>query len=884
MLERNVPFVGIRLASGGCIFRRFLAGTTALVMAGGALAQVRTDFTIDQASRLRTMSLSASSLGNSTNFNTITTGTFVYNFVSESITPSVSGQFSLGQTQSPQDTVLIVYRNSFDPLAPSTNFVANNDDGGALVPANAECGGSRFLCPAVQINLDANTTYELVLSTFSPGTVLGLPQVFFVDGSVSVRVGAAAPQAPVAPAIIDQAAAPQAPVAPAIIDQSAPSFDQASAAATANTVTFRGGTFRPTAAATLAQPVEVEGTGGRIDANGQTVTLSGNLTGAATMSVSGGGLVVVNTTVRNTGGITVDADGNLRVSGSVAAPLVVSAGGQAGGTGTLAGATTVSGTLSPGNSPGTLTASAAVTLNDGATLLIEVDGPGTGNGAGNHDRLVLNGATSTFTAAGTLDVRLRGITAPANNDFVPMLGQAFQIVTAEGGVVGSFARLAQPSDGLPAGNRFDALYGTNAITLILTPASYGNLRQAGLAQTENQRSVGLGLDAIRPAAGVRDTNAERAALFGALAPLGDGDIQPALDSLGGELHGDMLMAGLAGRRLFSNLLSAHLVDRRHGAAGNGHAGRSTADLDADGFAADRSDLGPRVGGEAADGMSGGDVLAGAGPFWAQIGGAGGQVSGDGNAHGYRHRSTGLMLGVDAPVAESVFAGIAVGTGETRVHAADGLGSGKVKGEQVAAYIQGSHGPTYALGSIGYAWSRYRTDRNVAVGTLAREVSGKSDGNDLSVALEVGHRPPVTGVDLDLFGGGRADRIRRDGFEEDAADGLQLSVEAESVSSVQSILGFRASRRFDSETGSSIRPELRMGWQREFDDRNATTDATLFGGTQTTHTSEVGRDALRAGLGVSGEIADGASLFADAEAVLRKREQAGQLSFGLRINW
>ncbi|WP_453973482.1 S8 family serine peptidase, partial [Amorphus sp. MBR-141] len=138
-------------------------------------------------------------------------------------------------------------------------------------------------------------------------------------------------------------------------------------------------------------------------------------------------------------------DGTLSVDGSLVTPtLAVNQGGTLAGTGAVVSNITVAGLLAPGNSPGTLTVTGDVTLTSTATTAIEVDGPGTGNGAGNFDRILVQGAGSVFTAGGTLAPVLRGIAGAATNTFTPSLGQSFVFVQAPT-VAGSFAALAQPA-------------------------------------------------------------------------------------------------------------------------------------------------------------------------------------------------------------------------------------------------------------------------------------------------------------------------------------------------------------------------------------------------------------------------------------------------------
>jgi autotransporter-associated beta strand protein len=91
---------------------------------------------------------------------------------------------------------------------------------------------------------------------------------------------------------------------------------------------------------------------------GRTLTLSGSNSYTGATTVNSGTLLVNNTTGSGTG------------SGGVS----VASGATLGGSGTIAGATAISGTLSPGNSPGVLTFGSDLSLNTGGNMVWELWG------------------------------------------------------------------------------------------------------------------------------------------------------------------------------------------------------------------------------------------------------------------------------------------------------------------------------------------------------------------------------------------------------------------------------------------------------------------------------------------------------------------------------
>jgi autotransporter-associated beta strand protein len=123
------------------------------------------------------------------------------------------------------------------------------------------------------------------------------------------------------------------------------------------------------------------GGGGTVTVNktSGTDTFSGDIQGGQGFIKSGSGTLVLAGNSSYTGATTVSL-GKLLVNGNNSAAngaLTVAAGATLGGSGTIGGATTVNGILSPGNSPGVLSI-ASLVLGGSSTSLFEIGGTSRG--------------------------------------------------------------------------------------------------------------------------------------------------------------------------------------------------------------------------------------------------------------------------------------------------------------------------------------------------------------------------------------------------------------------------------------------------------------------------------------------------------------------------
>jgi len=164
-------------------------------------------------------------------------------------------------------------------------------------------------------------------------------------------------------------------------------------------------------------------------------------TGGGSQFLSEADSVTFNTSSAGAGTIDLEG-GRFDVGGgqtATAATVNVLTGATLGGEGTVDGAVTAGGAVSPGFSPGMLS-TGSVTFSDNSSFNLEIGGTTTGSGAGFHDQLTVSG---TVTIGNNVALNRAAFDDGSGSDFVPQPGEQFVIIDTTGGVTGTFAGLGE---------------------------------------------------------------------------------------------------------------------------------------------------------------------------------------------------------------------------------------------------------------------------------------------------------------------------------------------------------------------------------------------------------------------------------------------------------
>lgn len=249
----------------------------------------------------------------------------------------------------------------------------------------------------------------------------------------------------------------------------------------------------------------------------------------------------------------------------------VSNGGTIGGSGTLLNLiASTGGTITPGNSIGTLHIANSATFNTGSTYEAEV------NAAGASD-LIDVGGMATING-GTVDV----LAAPGQY----ASSTQYTIMRAGSGVTGTYTGVTVNSAFLAASLTYDA----NDVFLTLDRINATMFNDVG--GTPNQKATGAGLDSVA----VGNAAAE------ALALQSDAAKRAALDQLSGELHASIKAAELEDSRFVREAINGRLLETGTpdslGVWSHGFGAFGTVDGDGNAAGLDRQTGGLFVGADA----------------------------------------------------------------------------------------------------------------------------------------------------------------------------------------------------------------------------------------------------------------------------------------------
>ncbi|MGQ9367163.1 autotransporter outer membrane beta-barrel domain-containing protein [Azospirillum sp. A39] len=486
--------------------------------------------------------------------------------------------------------------------------------------------------------------------------------------------------------------------------------------------------------------------------------------GAGRLSLSGDSAAFAGTTTV--------AAGTLAVDGTLGGVVEVATGGRLGGSGTV-GTARVAGTVAPGNSIGTLSVAGDLTQQPGSTYEVELDADG------RADRIAVAGSATVDGATVTA--------LPAEGRYT--LGTRYTILTAAGGVTGSYAALVEDAPFVTLALAYDP--GAVYLDVVRDGTAF-----CDVSATANQCAAGTAVEGL----GAGHT------LYRAITGLpDDASARAAFDSLSGEVHASVHTALLEDSRLVRDAATDRLR-----AAGGGVAA-DDAPVTAYG-----------AGGPAAAPAADGRFAA-----WGRVFGAWGENDGDGNAATLDRSTGGFVMGADGLVAETWRVGVMAGYSHSRFDVDGRSSSGSSDNVHVGLYAGAQWGGLGLRGGAAYTWHDIATDRTVAFAGYADALDAGYHGGTGQLFGEVGYRLDTPAAALEPFAALAHVVLRTDGFTERGGEAALAGDDGRSAATVGT-LGLRAARAV-SAGDATVRLHGMAGWRHAAGDVTPSAELAFAGG-------------------------------------------------------
>jgi len=558
-------------------------------------------------------------------------------------------------------------------------------------------------------------------------------------------------------------------------------------------------------------------------------TFGGVISGTGVLTKLGTGSLTLTGTNTYTGSTNINA-GSLVVNGVIAGDVLVNAAGLLQGTGTLGGNLTVNGMINAGNSAGTINITGNMTLNSTSTTIVEIESAMLAD---------LYAVTGTAALDGTVQF------VPVS--YVPQDGESHTIVTAAGGVSGTFATVIPTS----ATQIYSLAYNANdvVVTVMILPFT-------SFATNSNQTSVATVLDTIRPTA-----TGDWATILNTLDTLSSAGVSAALDQMVPEELGALSSISFAGANVQSTNVSKRLAEVRAGDGGSSLNNVQLASLSTD----PQNDLLmmalapsiPRSQWSPSDYER--DAFAEQFPnqswhFFVSGSGTFGDVDSTSSQTGYDFQTGGMTFGVDRKVNDQLIVGVMSGFAISKVDV-DSNG-GEVDANTFRLGVYGSYydGPFHADGMISGGYHEYDSERNIQFGGIDRTASSSPSASEFNFMVAVGYDFDLGFMKIGPIASIQYSRLSIEDYTETGAGSLNLDVDRQTAESLLTTAGVRLTTLIDQpHRRRRIIPELRLMYQHEGEDSDQSITARFAsggGGAFGFNTADLGQDSALIGVGVT----------------------------------
>lgn len=497
-------------------------------------------------------------------------------------------------------------------------------------------------------------------------------------------------------------------------------------------------------------PGNVENNGTLIFDQASDDTYAGGISGTGSLVKDGSGTLRLTGDNSAFSGDTTLVAGRLVLNGKLGGSSTIRAGSVLGGSGVIgsgAGSSvtvTDGGTLSPGNSIGTLTINGDLYVQPGARLIVETEPQST-----SADLINVTGKTSLSGGS------VAHIGANGNYD----LRSSYTILASEGALSGEFGDVTSDFAFLRPSLSYD--YQNGKVTLVLERNDHV---MASAAQTRNQSASANAIESI----GLHASHA----VYDAIAQLpNDPDLlRASFDGLSGELHASVKTVLQEDSRQIRDTVNERLRSASRAVAAQApHV---------------RNDQGQLAAADSTGTHS-----------WIQGMGSWRSADATDNTARVSSSSSGFLIGVDTLVSDSARVGLLAGYSRSDIKLRDRSSSARSDNYHLGAYGGTQWGALGLRGGLAYSWHDLSTRRSVSVPRVSDTLKADYSSQSTQAFAELGYRIDTAAVALEPFAQLAYVHQQTDSFTEKGG-AAALHAKRQTTNTTFMTLGTRAMTEFE----------------------------------------------------------------------------------------
>jgi outer membrane autotransporter protein len=480
-------------------------------------------------------------------------------------------------------------------------------------------------------------------------------------------------------------------------------------------------------------------------------------------------------------GTTTVTNGKLAVNGTLGGQVDVDAGGTLQGIGTVGNFTALAGgTVAPGNSIGTLTVTNNAQFDAGSIYAVQIDSSGGSD--------LIHALGTATIGGGTVQV------TSAPGSYSP---QKYTILTADGGVSGTFAALTTDLALIKARLTYDP----TDVFLEL----YLNPDFCSITQTKNQCAVATALQQFP----------SNNPLYVLVVGLDEEGALQAFNALSGELHATVQGLLANDSHFVRDAINSRLIQAFYGGGGGQAIVLASASAPTEVAAVDtssRMSLGASMRGRRPEPAYQPDMTQGM-VYWARAFGSWGQFDSNTNAATAQRNMGGFITGLDGRMAPGWRGGIATGYMGSQVDVGARSSTADVNSFVLAAYTGGAVGPWALRTGLAWTLNGIDSDRKVIFPGFFEREKASYTSNTGQVFGELAYPMLSKGVAYEPFAGLACVHVASGSFnEEGGIAALDAGSNSENVGF--STLGLRVGSAYPW-LGLWTMPHASLAWQYAF---------------------------------------------------------------------